>query len=140
LPTSREFGASGVNGNTVDDPDPAVAVGDYTTKWRNDDYSSGTFTDPGSGNVENGTYELSGNHSYTLTGYLDAASSPPLFPASGGRDLGNGDLGSVGYSGYYWSSSAYTGNAYNLCFYYNSVDPNFSRDRTVGQSVRCVRL
>jgi hypothetical protein len=139
LPTSREFGAGGGNGNTVDDPDPAVAVGDYTTKWRNDDSGSGTFTDPGSGNVENGTYELSGNYSYTLTGYLDAASSPPLFPASGSRLNDNGNLINVGNLGYYWSSSAGTGGAYYLTFNFGGVGPNFF-NRACGFSVRCVRL
>jgi hypothetical protein len=63
-----------------------------------------------------------------------------FFPASGYRFLTDGNLNYVGYNGLYWSSSADTGDAYHLYFYYNSVDPGSNLDRTYGQSVRCVRL
>jgi hypothetical protein len=143
MPTSHEFSSNyGYNNpNDADNPDPAVEVGPhYTTKWNNtDNSSSASFT---SGSAENGTavMDQTGNHYYTLVTWIKSGDSPS-FPASGGRGFDNGSLNGVGTYGIYWSSSANTGNAYDLYFNYFSVGPrNGDSDRSNGQSVRCVRL
>ncbi|MDR1884133.1 MAG: fibrobacter succinogenes major paralogous domain-containing protein, partial [Prevotella sp.] len=62
------------------------------------------------------------------------------FPASGFRHDSNSELIGVGGNGYYWSSSASTGNAYSLYISSGLMHPNSSNVRTSGRSVRCVRL
>jgi hypothetical protein len=63
------------------------------------------------------------------------------FPASGYRRGDNGSLYFVGNDGGYWSSSADdASSAYNLYFDYYGVDPACNDVRTIGHSVRCVRL
>ena len=53
----------------------------------------------------------------------------------------NGSVSSVGYSGYYWSSSLYSdgvNSAYLLNFYNGNVDWSYNLDRYLGYSVRGV--
>ncbi|MDR1882893.1 MAG: hypothetical protein LBR26_08965 [Prevotella sp.] len=86
MPTMREFGTGGNNENTTeDDPEPATEVGHYTTKWKNssDSPNGGSFVNPGSGNIENGTFELDGKVYYTLVNYIAPLFLPPSFPLPG---------------------------------------------------------
>lgn len=62
------------------------------------------------------------------------------YPASGYRDRSDGDLGSVGNDGNYYSASPDSYNSYNL--YFNgsgNVFPSFSNNRMHGNSVRCLQ-
>jgi hypothetical protein len=63
-----------------------------------------------------------------------------FFPASGDRVVSDGNQDLIGYSGYYWSSSAYgASNAYYLYVGSGYVNLFNGYLRTLGYSVRCVR-
>ena len=62
------------------------------------------------------------------------------YPASGGRNGRDGSLLNVGGTGFYWSASHYSNDAYNLYFDLNGyVDPSIIGYRASGGSVRCIR-
>ena len=63
-----------------------------------------------------------------------------FFPASGFRSYSGGSLYGVGSYGYVWLSSAYSQyGAYSLGFSSSNVDPQDSRNRAYGSSVRPVQ-
>jgi uncharacterized protein (TIGR02145 family) len=66
-----------------------------------------------------------------------------LFPAAGYRNGNSGSLSNGGSNGIYWSASPYTISNYeasNLFFSFTDIIlRSFSRDRTFGFSVRCVK-
>jgi hypothetical protein len=105
------------------------------SKWAifEDWYGSGSFD---GGQKENGASQTADAFMvYTLP-----TGETVYFPASGFRHDDNSDLIGVGCYGYYWSSSASTGNAYSLFSSAGIMHPNFSSNRSSGFSVRCVRL
>jgi uncharacterized protein (TIGR02145 family) len=61
-----------------------------------------------------------------------------FLPASGSRGNGTGSMNSVGFYGYYWSSSVNNTRAFD--FYFNGVNINVedSYYRALGFSVRCI--
>jgi hypothetical protein len=70
-----------------------------------------------------------------------AVNSPVFFPASGYRFLTDGNQSNIGGSGYYWAASANgDSGAHILGFASGSVYPGSDASRTLGYSVRCVRL
>ncbi len=86
-----------------------------------------------SGNVQ-GTTPLSSGGTYTYNGVSTS------FPASGCRNFSNGPLLAVGQSGYYWSSSTYSGSlGYYLVFGSSGVYPAIYHFRQYGYPVRCVQ-
>lgn len=62
-----------------------------------------------------------------------------MLPAAGFRVDTVGSLYYRGYSGYYWSSSEATSNAYVLFFSSSSVSVPSSSSRAYGLSVRCIK-
>ncbi|HFK5537190.1 TPA: hypothetical protein ACGZ96_002332, partial [Elizabethkingia anophelis] len=60
-----------------------------------------------------------------------------MLPAAGFRSISNGELGSRGSFGYYWSSSETTSIANYLSFASSSVFVS-NNSRAFGFSVRCV--
>lgn len=69
---------------------------------------------------------------------VNALSESPLYFVRGGY-VNSGDVGYVGNSGYYWSSTSTSAtNAYYLHFYSGYLYPSFNGRRYRGSSVRCV--
>ena len=70
-----------------------------------------------------------------------ASASTIWYPASGTRSNVDGDLGGVGYNGFYWSVTPSSFNAYNLGFSYDGdVYPTNYNSRAYGFSVRCLQV
>ena len=65
--------------------------------------------------------------------------APLYFVRSGNYNYSNGNIGTLGSDGRYWSSTASnTTNAYNLNFNGSNVNPQNSNNRGNGFSLRCV--
>lgn len=77
-------------------------------------------------------YWFSGSTSYSST------VAQVFFPAAGSRYYDDGNVGSRGDYGHYWSSRPYSNNAYYLYFYSSNVFMN-NTNRANGYSVRCVQ-
>ena len=81
----------------------------------------------------------------TVAGFFSPQTSVGAFnsalklPLAGYRDRALGSLGHQGSAGYYWSSSPFGANAYNLSFNSGSVSPASVDNRAYGFSVRCVK-
>jgi hypothetical protein len=69
----------------------------------------------------------------------DGATTTMFLPASGNRYPGNGLLYYQGASGYYWSISIISTNAYYLSSNSVSVAPANSSSRANGFALRCVK-
>jgi hypothetical protein len=84
------------------------------------------------------------NEGMNFSGNFGSASTI-WYPASGYRSYGGGLLGSVGFSGNYWSASpdgdlGYSNLAYYLIFYGSGyVTPADYYHRASGYSVRCLQ-
>jgi uncharacterized protein (TIGR02145 family) len=84
------------------------------------------------------TYNSS-NKGMNFSGKFGSASTI-WYPALGYRYGGDGSLGSVGDSGYYWSASTGILGAFGLSFDYDgSVYPSSYNYRAGGRSVRCLQ-
>ena len=82
------------------------------------------------------TYQNNFGHNFWTSSSKTATIN---FPASGLRGIGDGSLGDVGYSGYFWS--AVPNNTYNGCslnFSSGGVSPLNNNTRTYGFAVRAV--
>ena len=76
-------------------------------------------------------------HLTSSTAYATMQNPPYNFPLSG-NTYGEG-IGSVGYFGYFWSSTAYDEEtAYRLIFGSSDLNPQVDVDKGYGYSVRCV--
>jgi uncharacterized protein (TIGR02145 family) len=121
MPTAKEFNSAGLADNA------SVSWTTATTPWA----KFGDFSST-SGNAQ-GTTSLSSGGTYTVNG------SSSKFPASGCRNS-VGTLGSVGQTGYYWSTSARSSTyGYYLRFNSNYVFPAYAYNRQYGLAVRCVQ-
>ncbi|MBP1164667.1 MULTISPECIES: FISUMP domain-containing protein [Chryseobacterium] len=80
------------------------------------------------------------NNNYSTAKVFHNNGSIITFPAAGYRGYSGGALYYRSSSGYYWSSTEYTGGAYSLFFNNTSVNPghNFIGSRASGFSVRCI--
>ena len=114
-----------------------------TTKSIYDPCPSG-WRVPDGGN--NGIWSKAGfddkTYDSTNEGMSFSISSPSTtwYPASGFRLSYDGDLGSVGYGGLYWSASPNSDFAYGLGFDSGGlVDPSNGNLRAFGYSVRCIK-
>ena len=135
--TYKYYGGSNVtkytgNYKTVLDPEDDAATANWGGAWRMPteeeqdelrEYCTWTWTS------QNAVY------GYKVTGTND---NSIFLPAAG--CMGAGTLYSAGSSGYYWSSSLYSGNPY--CAYYVNFNSDYvgwySNDRFDGRSVRPV--
>ena len=80
-------------------------------------------------------YWANGGMSFSIS-----SPSTTWYPASGYRNSSGGGLGNVGLSGYYWSASPDSYDAYYLYFNdYGNVYPSNFDDRAYGFSVRCLQ-
>jgi len=79
------------------------------------------------------------NTSYPGWNFINSVYNLGWFPASGWRDMYNGDLYSVGISGYSHSSSANVGDIFYFAFFDTTVSPVFTGARAHGLPVRCVK-
>ena len=88
-------------------------------------------------------YNVSGSFSKGWTFYLDGwqtGSHTAFYLASGVRNRTSGALGSVGSSGFYWSSAPHGSTiAGYLRFNASYLSPLVNLDRTFGVPVRCVK-
>ena len=80
----------------------------------------------------------------TNRGISFSISSPETtwYPASGHLRDGDGVLSSSGDGGYYWSVTPFSSSgdaAYDLCFSYGYVLPEYYAGRSYGYSVRCLQ-
>lgn len=117
MPTSYEFGE-------------AIAYHSYTV--------SGTFSMSGTATAD-GQFINTNAPGYYRTAYSKNATSPThFFPAAGARNPYEGLLYNIGSVGRYWSSSVNDISAYYMNFEGGFCSPNYSSDRFLGQSVRCV--
>jgi len=60
-------------------------------------------------------------------------------PAAGHRLYTNGTMDHQGNTGYYWTATPYTINAYHLSIYSSSINTADNDARAAGNSVRCVK-
>ncbi len=92
-------------------------------------YGAGSYTDYG------GVW----NTNYPGWNFINSAYNLGWFPATGWRDMYNGDLYSVGVSGYSHSSSVNIGDVFYFAFFNTTISPVFTGARAHGLPVRCVR-
>jgi len=118
---------------TIYDPCPAgwrVPDGGDNGVWSKALGSSSSYFDPSYDSTKKGL---------NFTGRFGSASTI-WYPASGGRDCRDGDLGDVGIDGRYWSVTPSGNFSYYLCFGYNGgVGPSLEYNRVNGKAVRCLQ-
>ena len=148
MTTYRTDGVS-VEGNTYD----AHYKAGYYYSWNaatanSTGSSSGTATQsicpkgfelpPNSGNGSYNTLLSQYGLTSSTTSGNNSITRASLFFVRSGYVSPTNYLVGAGSSGYYWSSVAYSSDAYYLSFLYSSVSPPGHGVRYVGRSVRCV--
>lgn len=116
MPTAKELGS----------------LPEYTTRIP----STGGFIYSANESNYAGDFPIASGRRYSKTGVRGT----PFFPASGYRDSeGNGASTNVGYEGYAWTSSGFTGSGYSLWISGSSPNPNTSISTSSAcLPVRCV--
>ena len=138
---SAENTATGFNDNsvvkTVYDPCPVgfkMPASNAFTGFTANGQNGGTMNVYGTSDWQ--TYQNNFGHNFWTSSSKTATIN---FPASGYRDFNDGSLGSVGYSGYYWSAVPYsTYSGCYLAFFSGYVYPLKYSNRTYGFSARPV--
>ena len=126
---------------TVYDPCPVgfkmPASNAFTGFTSNGQYQSGAANINANGTADSwDKFSAAYGHNFYTNGSKTATI---FFPASGFRNVGDGSLGNVGYSGYYWSAVPYfTYNGCNLFFYWSYVSPQSYNGRSYGFAARPV--
>jgi len=122
MPTTHEYNPNGVGDRVF------VAWTDNTAPWS----MLGTFGAE-SGNAQ-GTSLFSSGCTYLL------GNSRSNFSSSGYRDYPNGLLSRTGFTGEYWTSSAYSGTEYSYYFHFSdTLSPSFYNPRNYGFVIRCIQ-
>jgi hypothetical protein len=121
MPTSYEFGSI-----TTDN---SVNIDGWTTGGdSNINYSLG--------DVYGSTDLWSSGHAWAKNSTMGNVT----FPVSGYRTVSDGTLSATGYTGCYWSGSAYSStHGHDMNFDNSYVHPGSAHTRSYGYSVRCVR-
>jgi uncharacterized protein (TIGR02145 family) len=113
---------------TANDPCPTGFRVPTQAQW------GGLFSD----GTTSGAPNTATRNTWTWTGNGYTVGPNLYLPAAGYRIGFNATLYYVGTNGFYWSSSVYGNNAYNLYFNSGNVIPGDSCGRVFGFSVRCI--
>jgi hypothetical protein len=127
---------------------PAATSGGITganTNWRTlsqDEwgslYKGGTLSgSPGTATANSWAWYSTNGRGYEIR--PDNVTTTLFLPANGYRSYGSGYLYSQGTSGYYWSISIISANAYYLSFNSSGVNPANSSYRAYGFALRCIK-
>jgi hypothetical protein len=108
----------------------------YVTKMT----STSTFNVPAGDDNAAGKYIFDKTSNKTIYGTFTTTvpTGSYVLPSSGFRSNDAGTLGYVGRSGYYWSGSASSSNAYGFVFDSSSANADINAYRTSAILVRCV--
>jgi hypothetical protein len=77
-------------------------------------------------------------NTWTWTGNGFTVGANLYLPAAGNRNVSAASMVNVGFTGYYWSSTAVDHFAYILTIFNSSVNPGSGGTRGIGFSVRCI--